>query len=627
MENKEVAFKITVDVNSGTASIRNVKGQIVATKVAVEDLRKAFGNFSVSTKANAQGVVQSTKVMAKSVDDLKMKINSANQSNLALKGSMTGVSAATGSATSSVLEMGRAISDAPYGIRGVANNLSQLASNMVYTTKAAGGFVLGMKQIWSAMLGPLGILLAIQTAISALDYFYGATKKAEEGAKELGSELGGMESKIASSTAKLETYAKVYVSATEGTNEHTNALKELKELGFDPTTQAIDDFIEKQKELIVVQATSGLYKKQLEELVKAKADADKLIGEANKKIVESQQALRESGDPLSIATNKTAMDNALANVKTLTEARGNIYLNIKDKAEEYKKTLEEILELEYNKATGGKTLKGKKQGKIDFDPFGEFAPQSYYLKNFEEWYADYTEKRNALMSELGDPMDLDTESFGAKRNAIDTLSQTDLDSIQAQIEVRKSLNLEYEDLEAEQTLIRKEAQIARNEIDRLEIDNKRQMYSNIGNILQSASAIAGKETAVGKAIAVAGTTISTWSAAQKAYESQMTLTPDAPIRADIAAAAAAARGLANVKAILAVKVPKGGGAGGGATRSLPQEREFDFNLVGSTGNNQLAQSIQGKFNSPLKAYVVSTEISTQQELDNRIKATAVLGGG
>jgi hypothetical protein len=627
MENKEVAFKITVDVNSGTASIRNVKGQIVATKVAVEDLRKAFGNFSVSTKANAQGVVQSTKVMAKSVDDLKMKINSANQSNLALKGSMTGVSAATGSATSSVLEMGRAISDAPYGIRGVANNLSQLASNMVYTTKAAGGFVLGMKQIWSAMLGPLGILLAIQTAISALDYFYGATKKAEEGAKELGSELGGMESKIASSTAKLETYAKVYVSATEGTNEHTNALKELKELGFDPTTQAIDDFIEKQKELIVVQATSGLYKKQLEELVKAKADADKLIGEANKKIVESQQALRESGDPLSIATNKTAMDNALANVKTLTEARGNIYLNIKDKAEEYKKTLEEILELEYNKATGGKTLKGKKQGKIDFDPFGEFAPQSYYLKNFEEWYADYTEKRNALMSELGDPMDLDTESFGAKRNAIDTLSQTDLDSIQAQIEVRKSLNLEYEDLEAEQTLIRKEAQIARNEIDRLEIDNKRQMYSNIGNILQSASAIAGKETAVGKAIAVAGTTISTWSAAQKAYESQMTLTPDAPIRAAIAAAAAAARGLANVKAILAVKVPKGGGAGGGATRSLPQEREFDFNLVGSTGNNQLAQSIQGKFNEPLKAYVVSTEISTQQELDNRIKATAVLGGG
>ena len=34
----------------------------------------------------------------------------------------------------------------------------------------------------------------------------------------------------------------------------------------------------------------GVYQKQLEELVKAKADADKLIGEANKKAVEAQDA-------------------------------------------------------------------------------------------------------------------------------------------------------------------------------------------------------------------------------------------------------------------------------------------------------------------------------------------------
>ena len=71
----------------------------------------------------------------------------------------------------------------------------------------------------------------------------------------------------------------------------------------------------------------------------------------------------------------------------------------------------------------------------------------------------------------------------------------------------------------------------------------------------------------------------------------------------------------------------GGGGGGAAPRggAGAPSREFDFNLVGSTGVNQLAQGVGSKFNEPVQAYVVSSQMTSQQQLDNVIKTTASLG--
>ena len=98
---------------------------------------------------------------------------------------LEGTSAATGAATTSVLELGRVVSDAPYGIRGMANNISQLASNMLFGAqqidKATGkaiGFGGVLNNMGKAFLGPLGILFAIQAVIAVLDGLYGGMKKA-----------------------------------------------------------------------------------------------------------------------------------------------------------------------------------------------------------------------------------------------------------------------------------------------------------------------------------------------------------------------------------------------------------------------------------------------------------------
>ena len=68
----------------------------------------------------------------------------------------------------------------------------------------------------------------------------------------------------------------------------------------------------------------------------------------------------------------------------------------------------------------------------------------------------------------------------------------------------------------------------------------------------------------------------------------------------------------------------GGGAGGGgdAGGGAPS-REFDFNLVGSTGVNQLAQGVGAQFSQqPIQAYVVSSQMTSQQQLDHTIQTQA-----
>lgn len=51
----------------------------------------------------------------------------------------------------------------------------------------------------------------------------------------------------------------------------------------------------------------------------------------------------------------------------------------------------------------------------------------------------------------------------------------------------------------------------------------------------------------------------------------------------------------------------------------------DFNIVGQSGSNQLARAVSGQLNKPVKAYVVSKDVSTAQEMDRNVIGSASLG--
>jgi hypothetical protein len=130
-----------------------------------------------------------------------------------------------------------------------------------------------------------------------------------------------------------------------------------------------------------------------------------------------------------------------------------------------------------------------------------------------------------------------------------------------------------------------------------------------------------------KAISIAETLVSTYLAAQKAYASQLSVpTPDAPIRAQIAAGVAVAAGLAKVAAIKSQQFSGGGSAGGGGGGAAggggggigggTQSVGVD---VGSLIPNQDTPTPE-----PVRAYVVENEISNKQALNRELQIQTTL---
>ena len=157
------------------------------------------------------------------------------------------------------------------------------------------------------------------------------------------------------------------------------------------------------------------------------------------------------------------------------------------------------------------------------------------------------------------------------------------------------------------------------EIDEAKRKGQEDALTATAGTLGQIAELFGKQTAAGKAAAIAEATIQTFLSAQKAYSSTVGIPVVGPVLAPINAGLAIAAGIKNIKAITAVQTPDGGGIGGGSVSNsfasaAPQAP--NFNVVGNSGMNQLAQIQQ----QPIQAYVVSGEVTSAQALDrNRIK--------
>jgi len=153
------------------------------------------------------------------------------------------------------------------------------------------------------------------------------------------------------------------------------------------------------------------------------------------------------------------------------------------------------------------------------------------------------------------------------------------------------------------------------------------------NTLNSLANIFGKESKAGKAAAIASTTITTLQSSISAFNSLAGIPVVGPVLGGIAAASAIATGFRTIKEIKGTKLPKvngvgGGDVSGGSTPSVPSFQApsipADFNVVGTTGTNQLADAIGGQTQAPVKAYVVSGDVTTSQSLDRNIVESATL---
>jgi len=187
-----------------------------------------------------------------------------------------------------------------------------------------------------------------------------------------------------------------------------------------------------------------------------------------------------------------------------------------------------------------------------------------------------------------------------------------------------------EGTEAEKQKILEHYAAKKKELDDESAEDEKQLDQDVMNAkmdmaqagLGLIAEIAGEGSKVGKAAAIAQATIagiqSTINAFQTANASPITTVfPAYPyIQAGLAA------GFAGVSIAKMKSSPTSGGSGSmGSTAPAPPS----FNVVGAAPENQLAQAIGEQEEKPIKAFVVSNEVTNAQALERNIVEGASIG--
>lgn len=217
-------------------------------------------------------------------------------------------------------------------------------------------------------------------------------------------------------------------------------------------------------------------------------------------------------------------------------------------------------------------------------------------------------------------------------------SSTELSRLQANIDQYKEgtqarVDAEIEFLSRKQELAQEEILIS-DKIAAAEEANRQKSLEEqkiveqtkrqiVGETFGQIADILGENSKAGKIAASAQALINTYQGVTEVLSNKTTLPePFGTINKIASIATILATGLKAVKDINSVQTL--GGGGGGATPSGGGIQAPSFNVVGTSGVNQIAQTL-GQEQQPIQAFVVGSNVTTQQELDRNIVETATIG--
>jgi len=508
---------------------------------------------------------------------------------------------------------------------GLASKLGGIKTGL---TGVAGGFRLVGVAIAAS---GIGLLVTVIAAITA------AFKRSEEGQNKFAKYMGIIGSVVGNVMDVLADIGELIIGLFEGDGEATNAIKSFGKSLWDFVGLPIKNIIDVTESL--GRAIGALWNRDIEGALdalnngvdevknnfnEAASAVDRAKNAVNGFSEEIQREARIAEGIASLRAQAAVMDRKLTveraeadrDIALLREKIANDEMfSIQERldfVQEASRINEEIVKKEIVQA--GLLLEAKKAennlGKSTIEDKAEEAQLQAELINLTTKQAALqrrlTNERQTLLDEQRaenkpgkQEKGLFLPSFGGTYDDFIIAADAELTA--------------YSDLERAKSNASFYESEARKEYAELEAQARVESYMIAANGFAVASRLIGKETAAGKAFAVASTLVSTYLSAQQAYASQLAIpTPDAPIRAALAAGVAVAAGLANVKEILKVRVP-GEGSGGGGVGGSPS-RPPAFNVVGNSPENQLNQTLVANQNTPIEAYVVEGNVSSAEQL-------------
>ena len=426
------------------------------------------------------------------------------------------------------------------------------------------------------------------------------------------------------------------------------------------STKSRNEEIDRQIKLLQAQ---GGKEKEIAQLQKEKADNQiksiQAVGKAEKKLTEDQKKelkdLENEKAVIDATERKRIADAAKERAKQAAD-------EAKKRAEERKKEIEDERKRrqdEIRKAAedardayeaGQKELRDANAAAAEENRLANLTESQ---RQIEELTVAYNEKLNKA-KEFGVSIEAITEEYN--RNVADIQKKQDLADVEAQIakdaekiaKVENDFANDYaildaqrqailtleDDAEGKRTKLLEENSKARKAIEQSELEFKQKQIEAYSALISNLGDIVGRETAAGKALAIAGATIDTYQAANKALDADYGIFgPAAQIARFAAVAATIARGIKNVKAIASVKVPKGGGGGnvpggggaGGAGVPSVQTQAPIASAVQLTNTQTIGTTdVNVQNQTAVKAFVVERDITDSQDRIAKIKAAATI---
>lgn len=205
-KSKEVLINVTVKATDGINTLNQVTKSLDQGAKSASDMSSAVDQlFKPGTLAALQQEVREREKVrattATTTAEYKrqgIEIDNLNNKIAELSGAkgLGSVSSAAGIAGATVNEFGRFVSDLPFGIVAVTNNLSQMGSLFAILVGQASQLNNGLSVtknvialLRAQFLGPAGLLFVFQLAVTALTYFAQSSKETENAVKELSTTL------------------------------------------------------------------------------------------------------------------------------------------------------------------------------------------------------------------------------------------------------------------------------------------------------------------------------------------------------------------------------------------------------------------------------------------------------
>ena len=210
-------------------------------------------------------------------------------------------------------DVSRIIQDAPFGIIGVGNNITQLASSFGNLQKKTGSAKGALQAIIGQLSGAGGLVFGISTAVTLLTVFSGQIGKLIQGVGGLSKAFKGALEEIGSQKAEIQSLGTIILDLSEDLETRQSALDELAKSypqylkGIDVEKTRYEDLkialqganqelLRKTKIEALSGAISDRYKENAEGLAEAYEAQDQALGNlkaAIERVVNRNQKLQE----------------------------------------------------------------------------------------------------------------------------------------------------------------------------------------------------------------------------------------------------------------------------------------------------------------------------------------------